>query len=75
MMLSGVAGGMPSAEVAEKVFAAIENEQFYVFPHPEFLPFVRARMEKILEQKNPELLGAFPEAQQVALPAEEKERG
>ena len=75
MMLSGVAGGMPPAEVAEKVFAAIQSEQFYVFPHPEFLPFVRARMEAILEQKNPELLGASPGAQPSALPVEGKERG
>jgi NAD(P)-dependent dehydrogenase (short-subunit alcohol dehydrogenase family) len=73
MMLSGIAGGMPPAEVAEKVFAAIENEQFYIFPHPEFLPFVRARMERILEQKNPELLGTTPGGQPSAVPAKEKE--
>jgi len=75
MMLSGVAGGIPPAEVAEKVFAAIQYEQFYIFPHPEFLPFVRARMDRILQQKNPELLGAFPGAQPLAVPVEEKERG
>lgn len=53
MMFAGIASGMPPAEVAEKVFAAIQNEQFYIFPHPEFLPAVRARMEAILEQRNP----------------------
>jgi hypothetical protein len=54
---------MPPAEVAEKVFAAIQNEQFYIFPRPEFLSFVQARMEAILEQKNPELPAAFPRTQ------------
>lgn len=73
MMLSGVAAGMPPAEVAEKVFAAIQNEQFYIFPHPEFLSFVRTRMETILEQKNPGLLAVIPGAQQPAFPAGEKE--
>ena len=73
MMLSAVAAGIPPAEVAEKVFAAIQNEQFYIFPHPEFLPFVRTRMETILEQKNPELLGVVPGAQQSAFPVGEKE--
>ena len=68
MMLSAVAGGIPPAEVAEKVFVAIQNEQFYIFPHPEFLPFVRTRMETILEQKNPELVGVIPGAQQSAFP-------
>lgn len=53
MMFAGIASGMPPAEVAEKVFGAIQNEQFYIFPHPEFLPAVRARMEAILEQRNP----------------------
>jgi NAD(P)-dependent dehydrogenase (short-subunit alcohol dehydrogenase family) len=74
LILSGVAAGMLPAEVAEKVFAAIQNEQFYIFPHPEFLPFVRARMEAILEQKNPELLGAFPSAQQSTFPTGGKEQ-
>jgi NAD(P)-dependent dehydrogenase (short-subunit alcohol dehydrogenase family) len=75
MMLSGVAGGMPPAEVAEKVFAAIENEQFYIFPHPEFLPYVRARMEAILAQRNPEFAGTSPGARPSAVPVGEKERG
>jgi short-subunit dehydrogenase len=53
MMFAGIASGMSPAEVAEKVFAAIQNDQFYILPHPEFLPAVRARMEAILEQRNP----------------------
>lgn len=53
MMFAGIASGTPPADVAEKVFAAIENEQFYILPHPELLPIVRMRMEAILEQRNP----------------------
>ncbi|MBI3795831.1 MAG: SDR family NAD(P)-dependent oxidoreductase [Deltaproteobacteria bacterium] len=68
LMLSSVASGTPPAEVAEKVFAAIQDEQFYILPHPEFLPSVRARMERILEQKNPEFLSAIPSAQQSTFP-------
>jgi NAD(P)-dependent dehydrogenase (short-subunit alcohol dehydrogenase family) len=56
MMFAGIASGTPPAEVAEKVFAAIQNEQFYIISHPEFLPMVRMRMEAILEQRNPEPL-------------------
>ena len=54
MMFAGIAAGTPPAEVAEKVFTAIQNEQFYIFSHPEFLTAVRTRMETILEQRNPE---------------------
>jgi NAD(P)-dependent dehydrogenase (short-subunit alcohol dehydrogenase family) len=50
-----VATGLPPAEVAERVFNAIRDEKFYVFPHPEFLDLARARMETILEQRNPTL--------------------
>lgn len=56
MMFAGIAAGTPPAEVAEKVFTAIQNEQFYIFSHPEFLTAVRTRMEAILEQRNPEPL-------------------
>ena len=56
IMFAGIAAGTPPAEVAEKVFAAIQNEQFYIFSHPGFLTAVRTRMEAILEQRNPEPL-------------------
>jgi len=56
MMFAGIAAGTPPAEVAEKVFAAIQNEQFYIISHPDFLPMVRMRMETIVEQRNPEPL-------------------
>ena len=69
-MFTRIASGMPPAEVAEKVFTAVQNEQFYIFPHPEFLDFVRARTGAILEQRNPESVftsGAIPS---LLLPAD-----
>ena len=48
--------GMPPAQVAEKVFAAIQDENFYILPHPELLEPVRSRMEDILAQRNPTLV-------------------
>ncbi|HEV8711568.1 MAG TPA: SDR family NAD(P)-dependent oxidoreductase [Candidatus Binatia bacterium] len=49
------AAGMAPAEVAARVFNAIRDEQFYIFPQPEILESVRARMETILKQGNPTL--------------------
>jgi NAD(P)-dependent dehydrogenase (short-subunit alcohol dehydrogenase family) len=46
------AAGMAPADVADRVFDAIRDEKFYIFPHPELLEFVRARMETILKQGN-----------------------
>ncbi|MBI3244972.1 MAG: SDR family NAD(P)-dependent oxidoreductase [Deltaproteobacteria bacterium] len=53
VMFAGIASGTPPAEVADKVFVAVQNEQFYILPHPELLPVVRRRMEAILGQQNP----------------------
>ena len=44
--------------VAARVFEAIEQEQFWIFPHgSEFDEAVKARMESMLEGKNPVLSG------------------
>ena len=48
--------GMPPAQVAEEVFAAIQDEKFYILPHPELLEPVRSRMEDILARRNPTLV-------------------
>ena len=46
--------GMFPDEVADHVFNAIENEQFYIVTHPaETTPLVQQRMEDILQQRNP----------------------
>ena len=46
-------GKISAAEVAHKVFEAISDNQFYVYSHPKALGNVRARMESIVEGKNP----------------------
>lgn len=42
-------------EVADTVFAAIREERFYIFTHPEFNEMVRRRMENIIQGQNPPL--------------------
>lgn len=46
--------GMPPARVADAVFDAIQNEQFYIFSHPEWMELVQLRMEKLIKLENPE---------------------
>lgn len=54
MMESAVTSGPLSAEeVARQIFDAMTNKRFYVFTHPDMLQFVAARMESILEQRDP----------------------
>jgi hypothetical protein len=48
-----LAAGTTPAEIAAVVLDAIQDEQFYIIPHPELLPLVRARMDTILDQRNP----------------------
>lgn len=51
-----VKNGAISAEAVAKItFQAIERGRFYIFPSPEALPLVRARIEHVLQQTNPEL--------------------
>jgi NAD(P)-dependent dehydrogenase (short-subunit alcohol dehydrogenase family) len=46
--------GMPPAEIADHVVAAIRADKFYILTHPEEKVVIRARMEDILEGRNPE---------------------
>jgi NAD(P)-dependent dehydrogenase (short-subunit alcohol dehydrogenase family) len=48
-----VDAGTPPATVAERVFEAIRDERFWIFPHPEMRDAVRARADNILAQENP----------------------
>jgi NAD(P)-dependent dehydrogenase (short-subunit alcohol dehydrogenase family) len=48
-----VATGTEPAGVAEMVLEAIREERFYVLPHPQWKEQIRARMENILEERNP----------------------
>ena len=49
---TGPAGLAPEA-VAEQVFQAIQDEQFYILPHAEYDEAIRVRMENILARRNP----------------------
>ncbi len=53
VMQTSIASGMPPPELAGKVFAAINEQRFYILTHPEMKPIIRARMENILEERNP----------------------
>ena len=46
-------GKVTAAEVAEQTFAAIKENKFYIFSHPQALGNVQARMEDIMAQRNP----------------------
>jgi len=45
---------MPPAQVADIVFEAIKNEQFYILTHPEWLEVVRMRSDSLLRMENPQ---------------------
>lgn len=46
-------GKVSAAEVASKVFDAVENNQFYIFSHPHALENVKERMLAILDNRQP----------------------
>ncbi len=48
-----VAGGTDPAGIGELVLDAIRREKFYILPHPEWKEQIRARVEGILEERNP----------------------
>ncbi len=48
-----VESGLPPQRVADQVFEAIRDEQFYILTHPDWKPLVQRRMESILQDRNP----------------------
>jgi len=52
-MEAALEAGMSIEELADHVFRAIREEQFYVLSHPEHMAEIQERMENILQQKNP----------------------
>ncbi|MBA4255183.1 MAG: hypothetical protein C0445_04835 [Polaromonas sp.] len=46
-------GKVSAADVAEKVFAAMEANQFYIYSHPQALANVTQRMQAMVEGRNP----------------------
>ncbi len=55
-MRQAIQAGMPPHQVADIVFKAIRDETFYILPHPEWKEAIRARMEAILQERNPTLV-------------------
>lgn len=49
-----LATGMSPEQVAEEVFRAVCEERLYVLPHRDRTDVIRARMEAIVEERNPE---------------------
>ncbi len=45
--------GKPPAEIAEIVLQSIQEERFYILPHPAWDPLVRDRVEKVLARGAP----------------------
>lgn len=51
--LSVSKGRVTAADIADKVFAAVRERQFYIYSHPQALGTVRTRMEDVVEGRNP----------------------
>lgn len=49
----GIDQGMSPLQVAEQVFAAVREQRFWIFTHPEFKPAYRQHSEALLEERNP----------------------
>jgi len=45
--------GLSPEDVANRVFTAIQDEQFYILTHDEYDPAIRARADDILARRNP----------------------
>lgn len=50
-----IESGMSPAKVAEHVFKAINDENFFVFTHSELKSLIQMRMNDILQERNPTL--------------------
>ena len=48
-----VESGIPTDKEADHVFRAISDERFYIFTQSQYTPFVKARMDAILQGSNP----------------------
>ena len=54
MSTKAVTSGRVSAtEVAQLVFSAVEQNQFYVYTHPQALGMVQTRLEDVVQMRNP----------------------
>jgi NAD(P)-dependent dehydrogenase (short-subunit alcohol dehydrogenase family) len=46
-------GKISAADVAQKVFDAIATDQFYIYSHPKAMASVQARLEDVVQMRNP----------------------
>jgi hypothetical protein len=46
-------GKVTAADVAKLVFDGVEQGQFYIYTHPKSLVSVQARMEDVMQGRNP----------------------
>ena len=46
-------GKVSAVEVAQMVFDAVAQDQFYIYSHPQALGNVQSRMQAIVAQENP----------------------
>jgi hypothetical protein len=46
-------GKVSAADVAAKVFAALRDNQFYIYSHPKALGSVQTRLEDVVQARNP----------------------
>jgi CO dehydrogenase/acetyl-CoA synthase epsilon subunit len=44
-----VTGGKPAAEIADAVVKGIREQRMHIITHPEILPVVEKRLQRILE--------------------------
>jgi NAD(P)-dependent dehydrogenase (short-subunit alcohol dehydrogenase family) len=52
-MKSALEAAMPPLQVADSVFDAIKNEQFYILTHPEWMEVIQMRTDNLLRMENP----------------------
>lgn len=52
---SRVRKGMRPLQLAQQVFAAIDEQRFWIFPHKFFKPALQRRLQSILDETNPVL--------------------
>jgi NADP-dependent 3-hydroxy acid dehydrogenase YdfG len=54
LLVGQIRQGLSPAELAELVFAAIAEKRFWILPHKGFKPALRARLQSVLEERNPQ---------------------
>lgn len=50
-----ITNGMPIDTIADTVFKALEDNEFYILTHPEFNPLIQDRVNRIVNHKAPDV--------------------